>query len=168
MTTKTLPPLRSEELFAIEREFAVSPEALWALWTTAEGIESWWGPDGFQVKVESIDVRAGGELVYVMTAAEPEQVAFMEKAGMPLATQTRLTFTEVSRPHRLAYTMLADFVPEVAPYDVATVVEMKATPKGVKLIVTSGAMHDDLWTERARAGHESQMRKLDVLLAESR
>jgi hypothetical protein len=25
-------------------------------------------------------------------------------------------------------------------------------------------MHDDLWTERARAGHESQMRKLDALM----
>jgi hypothetical protein len=35
----------------------------------------------------------------------------------------------------------------------------------VKLTVTFDAMHDDLWTERARAGHESQMRKLDGLLA---
>lgn len=35
----------------------------------------------------------------------------------------------------------------------------------VKLLVTFDAMHDDIWTERARAGHESHMRKLDVLLA---
>jgi phenylpropionate dioxygenase-like ring-hydroxylating dioxygenase large terminal subunit len=30
------------------------------------------------------------------------------------------------------------------------------------------AMHDDIWAERARAGHESQLRKLDALLASSR
>jgi hypothetical protein len=48
---------------------------------------------------------------------------------------------------------------------VATVVELQATADRVKLTVTFDAMHDDLWTERARAGHESQMRKLDGLLA---
>jgi hypothetical protein len=48
---------------------------------------------------------------------------------------------------------------------VDTVVELQATADGVKLTVTFDAMHDDLWTERARAGHESQMRKLDGLLA---
>ena len=41
---------------------------------------------------------------------------------------------------------------------------MKATADGVKLTITFDAMHDDVWTERARAGHESQMRKLDALL----
>ena len=43
--------------------------------------------------------------------------------------------------------------------------ELRATADGVKLTITFDAMHDDLWTERARAGHESQMRKLDALLA---
>jgi hypothetical protein len=53
----------------------------------------------------------------------------------------------------------------VTPYEVATVVELRATADGVKLTITFDAMHDDLWTERARAGHVSQMRKLDALLA---
>jgi len=35
----------------------------------------------------------------------------------------------------------------------------------VELAITFDAMHDDPWTERARAGHESQVRKLDALLA---
>lgn len=56
-------------------------------------------------------------------------------------------------------------MPGVTPYEVATVVELQATANGVKLALTFDAMHDDLWTERARAGHESQMRKLDGLLA---
>jgi hypothetical protein len=45
---------------------------------------------------------------------------------------------------------------------------LKATADGVKLTITFDAMHDDVWTERARAGHESQTRKLDALLAAPR
>jgi uncharacterized protein YndB with AHSA1/START domain len=152
--------------FSIERTYAATIEEAWALWTTAAGIESWWGPEGFDVRVTSLDLRTGGELVYVMTAAAPAQVAFMKGAGMPISTQCRVTYTEVSPPSRLAYKTLADFVPGVTPYEVATIVDLRATPAGVKLTITIDAMHDDVWTERARAGNESQVRKLDALLAQ--
>jgi uncharacterized protein YndB with AHSA1/START domain len=35
----------------IERTYRASVEELWELWTTKEGFESWWGPDGFRVEV---------------------------------------------------------------------------------------------------------------------
>jgi uncharacterized protein YndB with AHSA1/START domain len=161
----TTPPAPARARFSIERAYAASIDEAWALWTTKAGIESWWGPEGFDITVTSLDLRPGGELVYLMTAAAPEQVAFMKQAGMPLATECRVTYTEVSPPGLLAYKTLADFVPDVTPYEVATVVELRAAADGVKLIITFDAMHDDVWTERARAGHESQLRKLDALLA---
>ncbi|RUL78211.1 SRPBCC family protein [Dyella choica] len=151
--------------FSIQRSYCASIDEAWALWTTQAGIESWWGPEGFEVTVTSLDLRPGGDLIYRMTAVAPEQVAFMQQAGMPLSSECKVTYTEVLPPSRLAYKTLADFVPGVAPYEVATVVELKATSDGVKLTVSFDAMHDDIWTERARAGHESQMRKLDGLLA---
>lgn len=161
----TTPPMPARAQFSIERAYAASVDECWALWTTKAGIESWWGPEGFDVTVVTLDLRPGGELVYRMTATAPEQVSFMKQAGMPLSTECRVTYTEVSPPRRLAYKALADFIPGVAPYEVATVVELRAMADGVKLIITFDAMHDDLWTERARAGHESQLRKLDALLA---
>jgi uncharacterized protein YndB with AHSA1/START domain len=123
------------------------------------------GPEGFDATVTSLDLRPGGDLVYMMTATAPEQFAFMKRAGMPLTSECKATYIEVSPLSRLAYKILADFVPGLAPHEVATVVELKATADGVRLIITFDAMHDDVWTERARAGHESQMRKLDALLA---
>jgi uncharacterized protein YndB with AHSA1/START domain len=159
----TTTPARAQ--FSIERSYAASVDEAWALWTTKAGIESWWGPEGFDVTVTSLDLRSGGELVYLMTATAPEQVAFMKQAGMPVTTECRATYTEVSPPGRLAYKTLAGFVPDVTPYEVTTVVDLQVTADGVKLTITFDAMHDDLWTERARAGHESQMRKLDALLA---
>jgi uncharacterized protein YndB with AHSA1/START domain len=150
--------------FVIERMYATSTEDLWALWTTQAGIESWWGPVGFDVTVTSIDLKPGGQLAYIMTATAPDQVAFMTRHGMPLATECTVTYTEVSPPLRLAYKTLTDFVPGVPPYEVNTFVEFQATGDGVKLTITSEAMHDDVWTERARAGHESQLQKLDALV----
>ncbi|WP_202596432.1 hypothetical protein [Mesorhizobium loti] len=47
----------------------------------------------------------------------------------------------------------------------ATVVDLRATADGVKVTIFFDAMHNDIRTERARAGHESQMRKLDALLS---
>lgn len=161
----TTAPTPARAQFSIQRTYAASIDEAWALWTTKSGIESWWGPEGFDVAVTLLDLRPGGELVYLMTAVAPQQVAFMKRAGMPLTTECRITYTEVSPPRRLVYKTLADFVPGVASYEVATVVELKATADGVKLSITFDAMHDDVWTERARAGHESQMRKLDALLA---
>jgi uncharacterized protein YndB with AHSA1/START domain len=151
--------------FSIERTYAAPILDVWQLWTTKAGIESWWGPEGFDVTVTSIDLRPGGQLVYWMTAMAPQQVAFMTQHGMTLSTECKVTYTEVSPPYRLAYTTLTDFVPDVAPYEVSTVVDLQATTDCVKITVTSQAMHDDVWTERARAGHESQMRKLDALMS---
>ena len=151
--------------FSIERTYAGPILELWQLWTTQAGIESWWGPEGFDVTVTSIDLRPGGQLVYLMTATAPQQVAFMKQQGLPLSTECKVTYTEVSAPYRLAYKTLTDFVPNIAPYEVATIVDLKPTTHGVKITVTSQAMHDDVWTERARAGHESQLRKLDALMS---
>ncbi|MDE2136829.1 MAG: SRPBCC domain-containing protein [Gammaproteobacteria bacterium] len=155
-------PARAQ--FSIERTYAAPIDRVWALWTTRHGIESWWGPEGFEVKVTSLDLRPGGELRYEMTAVAPEQVAFMKQAGMALTTRARVTYTEVTPGKRLAYKTVADFMPGVEPYDVATGVEFQATAGGVRLVITVDAMHDEVWTARARAGNESQLRKLDALL----
>lgn len=152
--------------FVIERTYATSLDKAWALWTTKSGLESWWGPEGFEVTVTALDLRPGGELLYVMTAVGPEQVAFMQQAGMALSTQCRVTYIEVTPTTRLAYKTRADFVPGVPPYDVATVVQLQAVGDEVRIVMSFDAMHDAVWTERARAGHESQMRKLDRLLAQ--
>jgi uncharacterized protein YndB with AHSA1/START domain len=161
-------PMPARGRFSIERTYTASLNDAWALWTTSAGIESWWGPEGFDVSVISLDLRPGGALIYRMTATGPQQVAFMKQAGMPLSSDCRVTYTDVSPCRRLAYSTLADFVPGVTPYAVATVVEFQAAGDMVQVTVTVDAMHDDLWTERARAGFESQMRKLDGLLVTPR
>ena len=149
---------------SLERVYHADVQDVWDLWTTKEGIESWWGPGGFAVTVRKLDLRPGGELLYAMTAIDPPQVEFMKKAGMPLSHDARITFTEIVPRRRLAYVHLADLIPGVDPYDVATVVELHPTERGVRMVLTFDAMHDDEWTRRATMGWESELGKLEALL----
>lgn len=149
----------------LERIFQADVQDVWDLWTTREGIESWWGPGGFSVTVRHLDLRPGGELRYAMTAVDPPQVAFMKKAGMPITTEARARYTEVVPLRRLAYVHLADFIPGVEPYDVATVVELELTDGGVRMTLTFDPMHDDEWTSRAVMGWQSELGKLDAVIA---
>jgi uncharacterized protein YndB with AHSA1/START domain len=149
----------------IERVYRATLEDVWALWTTREGIESWWGPDGYEVTVRAIDLRPGGELRYAMTAVAPETVKFMKAQGMPITTELRLRYTELAPLRRLAWLHIADFIPGVAPYDVGSVVELSRVEGGVRLVLTLDRMHDDVWTQRAVMGWESELGK--VLAARS-
>ena len=149
---------------SLERTFNGTVEEVWELWTTKEGIESWWGPDGFSVKVRRLDVRLGGEMLYAMTADAPDQVDFLKKAGMPLTTESLVTYTELVPLQRLGFTQLADFIPGVKPYEVATTVELETIPQGVRLVLTLDAMHDEQWTRMAVMGWESELGKLARVL----
>ncbi len=148
----------------LERTFRASIDDVWALWTTKEGIESWWGPEGFRVEVRKLDLRPGGELVYDMIATAPAQVEFMRRAGMPVSHEARLTYREIVAPRRLAYTHAADFIPGVEPYDVDTVVELHVDADRVRMVLSFDPMHDDVWTRRAVMGWESELGKLAQVL----
>jgi uncharacterized protein YndB with AHSA1/START domain len=148
----------------LERTYHAPPEEVWELFTTKAGIESWWGPEGFTVHVRKLDLRVGGSLEYAMVATAPAQKEFMQRAGMPLTTESRLTYTEVTPPRRLAYRAWADFIPGVEPYACATLVELYPSADGTRLLLTFDAMHDEGWTRRAVMGHESELAKLAQLL----
>jgi len=149
----------------LERTLDASIDDVWELWTTSEGIESWWGPEGFRVVVRDLDLRPGGELLYTMSATGADQIAYMKKAGMPPENHHRIIFSEVDRPRRLAYDEVVDFIPGVDTYLVATAVELHEVAGGVRLVLTFDAMHDEHWTRLATMGRESELDRLVKLLA---
>ena len=46
----------------IERTYQASPQEVWEMWTTKEGLESWWGPERFSSTVRTLELRVGGRL----------------------------------------------------------------------------------------------------------
>jgi uncharacterized protein YndB with AHSA1/START domain len=163
MTPDRQPSPRATRL---ERSYKAPPELIWELWTTAGGIEEWWAPDGFETRVSELELATGGRLVYTMTATAPEQVEFMKNAGMPLSTESRKTFTEVSPPTRLAYLSLIDFVPDHEPYEHLTVVDISPADDLTRVVMTVDPMHDENWTERILAGRNNELDNLEAAIAQ--
>lgn len=152
----------------IERIIPASPSRVWELWTTPEGISRWWAPEGFRTDVSRLDLQAGGELVYTMTAVAPEQVAFMEQHGMPLATESRKYFTDVTAPSRLGYRSVIDFVPDHEPYEQLTEIELEAVEGGTRVQMAVEPLHDEVWTQRLLAGRANELDNLIALVANGR
>ena len=50
----------------ITREFAAPRQLVWDAWTKPEQIEKWFGPKGFNTRVDEQDFRVGGRSNYVM------------------------------------------------------------------------------------------------------
>lgn len=154
----------SKRRVTIERTYDAPIEDVWRLWTTKDGIEAWWGPEGFSVKVRKLDLRPGGVLDYAMIATRAAEIEFMKQAGMPLSIESRIKYVEVVPPRLLVYEQLADFIPGVEAYWVRHDVAFSTVPSGVRLLLTFDVMHDNVWTERAMAGWESELGKLQRVL----
>jgi len=145
----------------IERSYRASIEELWALWTTKEGFESWWGPEGFRVEVHELQARVGGALHYDMIADAPEAVAAMKEMGSPISHETRGKFAEFKPTERLVLTHVIDFLPGVTPYESRIDVDFAAASDETRMVVTLYGMHDETFTGMQIEGFTSQLTKLD-------
>jgi uncharacterized protein YndB with AHSA1/START domain len=150
----------------VERTYRARADELWELWTTKEGFESWWGPEGFRVEVHALEARVGGALHYDMIADAPEHIAAMKQMGRPVSHESHGTFTEL-RPHeRLAITHVIDFLPGVEPYESTMAVDLFPSGDSVRMVVTLDPMHTDEITKMSTMGFTSQLTKLDKRFGE--
>jgi uncharacterized protein YndB with AHSA1/START domain len=154
--------------FVIERTYLARVEELWKLWTTKEGFESWWAPEGCRSKVHTIEARVGGPLHYDMIAVEPAQIAEMKQMGWGTANAVRARFTEIRPNQRLIITHVIDFVPGVKPYACAIAVDFVPTGESVRMVVTVEPMHDEDFTQKSIKNFISQLRNLEGRFLEGR
>jgi uncharacterized protein YndB with AHSA1/START domain len=145
-----------------ERTLVAPLELVWRLWTTAAGLDEWFAPDGFQSRVSDLALRPGGQLRYTMTATAPAQVEFLRNAGMPLSSEVRKTFSEVTPPNRLAYRSMIDFVPGREPYEHLTTVDIEPVGDRTKVVMTVDPLHDETWTRQHRAHRGEELDHLEA------
>jgi len=156
---------RNKAKVVIERTYRATIEDVWDLWTTKEGFESWWGPEGFRVEVQELDARAGGALLYEMIADAPEMIAAMKKMGQPPSHPTRSRFSEIERHKRIVITNVIDFLPGVPAYEADVIVDFSSANGSVHMVVTLSALHDDKTSAMQKQGFTSQLTKLDKRFA---
>jgi uncharacterized protein YndB with AHSA1/START domain len=161
MTTQPTP---SPDAVQLKRNYDAPAELIWELLTTAAGLEEWWAPNGFESRVNELELRPGGQLRYTMTATAPEQVAFMRNTGNPLSIELRKAFTEVAPPARLAYLSLIDFVPDHEPYEHLTTFDIEPAGDRTNVVMTVDPLHDETWTLEYRAHRGNELDNLDAAI----
>lgn len=145
----------------IERTYSARVEELWALWATKAGFESWWGPEGFRVEVQTLQPRGGGALDYDMIADAPDAIAAMQRLGQPLSHATHGRFAEFEPHRRLTLVHMIDFIQGVEPYESVIEVDFHALGDQVRMMVTLHPHRDPHWTRMSSEGFRSQLTKLD-------
>lgn len=148
-----------------ERTYDATVEELWELWTTKEGFEAWWGPEGFRVEVHALDCRDGGALVYDMIATDPGAIAYLEKEGRPASHGTRGTYAGVRPFETLTLVHVIDFIEEVEPYINHMTVELSEVEGGARMVVTIEPHKLPEFSRMSAQGFESQLTKVPGALA---
>lgn len=120
-----------ETTVAITRIFDAPRERVFAAWTQAEHLGSWFGPTGFGVHSCETDARPGG--VFRLCVRSPEGKDFW----------VRGEYREVTAPERLVITCTADDDQGVARLE--EVIDVKFTARGarteVKLLATARGLN---------------------------
>ena len=142
--------------FTLERTFRASPEKVWSMWTTKEGLERWFVPDGFVSTVERLDVRQGGGFAIRMRSAEHDLV-------------NRGTYTLVLPYWELGWTWHFDLflAPGQQPYDVPLFLSLERLPDGgTRMRFTQGPLAAPEHTEGSRQGMLANFEKMAKALGE--
>ena len=132
MTATHLP-----ERLEIRRWFKASRDSVFRAWVEPEMVEQWWGPVGYQTKVERLDPRPGGSFFFVMTGPSG--------ASCPMSG----TYFAVVRPSLLAFELkdhcIADMPNEVEPPTMPSRVNVRFEARGeqTELVLTQTGLAKD-------------------------
>lgn len=153
------------DTLSFERVYKASIEDVWALWTTKEGLEEWFAPEGMQVDVTPFELRVGAAIDHVMTAVGAEQVAYLANLGRPLTVRVCGRFVEVEHHRRLRIRFDIDFVPGVESYPYDLLVEFHAEQGRVRMILKVDRHPDAEMTRGAIVGLTSQLQRFELAIA---
>jgi uncharacterized protein YndB with AHSA1/START domain len=90
VSSSTITSVEDRELI-ISRVFNAPRKHVYKAWTDPEHLPQWWGPKGFTITVQEIDVRPGGVWRYIMHG--PDGVDYDNK----------IFYIEVVSPERIVY-----------------------------------------------------------------
>ena len=147
-----------------ERVYDASVEDVWALWTTKEGLEEWFAPEGMHFAVSTLDLWVGGAFDHVMTAVGAEQVAYIASLNRPPVARVSGRFVEIVHHKRLRIRFDIDFVPGAASYPYDMLVELYAEAGRVRMILTADRHPDPEMTRGAIIGLTSQLQRFDLAI----
>jgi len=141
----------SREITATRR-YDAPRELVWKMWTEAEHVAKWWGPNGFTNTIQEMDVRPGGRWRLVMHG--PDGTDYKnESVYVEVVPPELLVFDHVSWPK---FTMRATFTEQAGQTEV-----------GVRMLFDTAELRDQVARQRgAVEGLNQGLAKLAEYLTE--
>lgn len=83
----------SNREIVISRVFAAPRELVWEVWTDPKHIVEWWGPEGFTMTIQEMDLRPGGVWKHILHG--PDGTDYPGDG----------VFLEIVKPERIVYSL---------------------------------------------------------------
>jgi uncharacterized protein YndB with AHSA1/START domain len=129
--------MSDDDVLRLERLIAAPPERVFALWTEPDLLVKWWGPEGFDVPVHSLDVRNGGRWRTTMRSPEGK-----------LHTVSGV-YRVIEPPRRLVFTWGWDDEQGRRGHETEVTVTFESAPGGTRLVLQQQAFQN----KESRAQH---------------
>ncbi|WP_237225079.1 SRPBCC family protein [Rothia nasisuis] len=150
-----------EQVLTFTHDFEATPEALYEAFTSAELLPQWFGPEGFTVPLDTVDieVREGGPQKFVMVSEEnpeftsPVNGTFHKLVPGELIEGYEAIGVELAETHGM----------EEGSYFLNRTAFQKIDENTTRVTITQGPM-DPAMHEMAVAGWKSSFTKLNRLL----
>ena len=113
----------SETTLRLERLIASPPEVLFGLWTEPVQLLKWWGPDGYETSVHSLETRPGGRWRIILRRSDGSALAM---SGV---------YRIIEPPRRLAFTWAWENASGARGHETEVEVNFEATPGGTRLVL---------------------------------
>ncbi|WP_372885709.1 SRPBCC domain-containing protein [Shimia sp.] len=136
----------------LEREFAVSPERLFAAVTSRADLLRWWGPEGMDVPEETLDFTTTGPWFSVMRNGDGQRYKVSGEV------------THVTPPKSVGFTWAWHDDTDRRGAESHVTFTIEETPRGARLVIDHRALGDDEISANHETGWTSSLNKLGALL----
>jgi uncharacterized protein YndB with AHSA1/START domain len=136
----------------LERDFPVSPEALFAWVSDGEKLLQWWGPEGMHVPEHDLDLSRLGPWFSVMENGEGQRYKVSGQV------------THVNAPKSLGFTWGWHDEADQRGAESHVMFSVEAAGAGARLVIDHRDLGDDEISANHEQGWTSSLRKLEAQL----
>lgn len=138
---------------------------VWRLWSTPRGLESWWAPEGMDLRVDRLEFRTGGRIEFSFrhraAVEHPAWSAQLEREGHYSSQwRARGLFSEVHRHQVISWIQDIEFGEGGAEIPYAIRARFDRSPTGTRLTLAARSLRSKHWSLLGRSNLVAQLARL--------